>query len=146
LRHSAAPSEFWCYAIEWTAKVTSLTAHSLPVLQTRTPEELVTGRTPDILEYAHFSFFEWVWCKEHSAFPEPDVKLAHWIGVAKDVGQAMTWLLTENYTVIARSSDIQLQEYEKTDPIVTKQQEIFMQRVLERERLSSEFDEPFIAV
>jgi hypothetical protein len=120
LRHSAAPSEFWCYAIEWAAKVTSLTAHNLPILQTRTPEELVTGRTPDISEYAHFSLFEWVWYKDQSAFPEPDVKLACWIGVAKDVGQAMTyWLLTENVTVIARSSVIQLQEYEKTDPVVT---------------------------
>jgi hypothetical protein len=60
LRRSAVPSEFWCYAIEWAAKFTSLTAHSLPVLQSRTPEELVTGHTPDISEYAHFSFFEWV--------------------------------------------------------------------------------------
>jgi hypothetical protein len=32
LRRSAVRSEFWCYAIEWAAKVTSLTAHSLPVL------------------------------------------------------------------------------------------------------------------
>jgi hypothetical protein len=120
LRCSVVPSEFWCCAIEWAARVTSLTAHSLPVLQTRTPEELVTGRTPDISEYAHFSFFEWVCYKEQSAFPEPGVKLARWIGVAKDVGQAMTYyLLTENC-----SSVIQLQEYEKTDPVVVQQRNL----------------------
>jgi hypothetical protein len=75
------------------------------------------------------------------------VKLARWIGVAKDVGQAMTyWLLTENCTVIARSSVIWLQEYEKMDPAVIQQQESFMQHVIERRRLSIEFEEPFITV
>jgi hypothetical protein len=113
----------------------------------RTPEELITGHTPDISEYAHFSFFEWVRYKEQNAFPEPDIKLARWVGVAKDVGQAMTyWLLTKNCTVIAWSSIIQLQEYEKTDPIVIQQQENFMQCVLERRRLSVEFEEPFVTV
>ncbi len=75
------------------------------------------------------------------------MKLARWIGVAKDVGQAMTyWLLTENCTVIARSSVIWLQEYEKMDPAVIQQQESFMQHVIERRRLSIEFEEPFITV
>jgi hypothetical protein len=55
LRRSGAPLEFWCYALEWAAAITSLTAHSLPVLQTRMPEEHVTGSTPDISEYAHYT-------------------------------------------------------------------------------------------
>jgi hypothetical protein len=76
LKKTAAPSDLWCYALEWAARITSLTAHSLPALQSRTPEERVTGRTPDISEYAHFSFFEWVWYREQSAFPEPSIKLA----------------------------------------------------------------------
>jgi hypothetical protein len=61
LRRTAAPSDFWFYALEWAARITSLTTHSLPALHARTPEDNITGRTPDILEYAHFSFFEWVW-------------------------------------------------------------------------------------
>jgi hypothetical protein len=56
------------------------------------------------------------------------------------------WLIPENCTVIACSSVIWLQEYEKTDPAVIQQQEIFMQHVLERKRFSSEYEELLIVV
>jgi len=74
-------------------------------LKTRTPEERITCRTPDISEYAHHGWFEWIWYKENVSFPEQDVCLGWWLGVASNVGQSMTyWLLTEKGTVIARSS------------------------------------------
>ncbi len=117
----------------------------MPILQTRTPEEHVTGRTPDISEYAHYSFFEWVWYKDQVAFPEVDMKLGRWIGVATDVGQSMTyWLLTNKCTVIARSSVMRLHEFDIQDPIVIKQQSEFMQRIAEIKNLSTESQEPFI--
>jgi hypothetical protein len=31
LKKNAAPSDFWCYTLEWAARITSLIAHSLPV-------------------------------------------------------------------------------------------------------------------
>jgi hypothetical protein len=63
---------FWCYALEWASKIRSLTAHNIPALKTRTPEEMVRGATPDISEYAHFSWFEWVWYRNPSSFPDED--------------------------------------------------------------------------
>jgi hypothetical protein len=59
---------------------------------------------------------------------------------------ALDWLIIENFTVIACSSIIQLQEYENTDPAVIQQQEIFVHHVLERKRFSSEYEELFIVV
>jgi len=88
-----------------------------------------------------------MWYKEQSTFPEPDMKLARWIGVAKAVSHALTYLLlTEKCAVVARSSVIQLQGYKKTDPVVIQQQETFLQHVLEKKRLSSEYEELFIVV
>lgn len=34
LRKTGAPVEFWCYAAQWAAKITSLAAHDLPILGT----------------------------------------------------------------------------------------------------------------
>jgi len=144
LRCTAAPTDFWCYALEWAAKVTSLTAHPLLTLHARTPEENITGRTPDISEYAHFSFFEWVWYREQTAFPEADMRLARWVGVATDVGQALTyWLLTDKCTIISRSSVIHLRDYELSDPVILRQQDEFMQKIHDRRLMGSDFEDPF---
>ncbi len=62
--------------MEWAAKIRSLTAHDLPSLWSRTPEERIIGRTSDISEFAHFSsWFEWVWFREQVSFPEADLCL-----------------------------------------------------------------------
>jgi len=109
------------------------------------PEEHVTGSTPDISEFAHYSFFEWVWYRDQVAFPEPDMKLGHWIGVATDVGQSMTyWLLTSKCTVIARSSVMRLRDHDLTDPVILKQQDEFMKRIAEIQHLSTASQEPFV--
>lgn len=137
LRHSGAPLDFWCYAAEWAAQVRSVTAHSLTILKTRTPEEIVKGHTPDISELAHFAWFEWVWYRDEASFPEGNVRLGRWIGVATEVGQAMTyWLLTAKGTVIARSSVIALQEHEKRNPLVLTHQLEFMKRLKEHHTVS----------
>jgi hypothetical protein len=145
LRRTAAPTDFWCYALEWAAKVTSLTAHSLPALRARTPEENITGCTPDISEYTHFAFFDWVWYREQAVFPEADMRLARWVGVATDVGQALTyWLLTDKCTVIVRSSVIHLRDYELSDPTILRQQDEYMRKIHERGHMSYDFEDPFI--
>jgi hypothetical protein len=132
LRHSNAPTEFWCYAIEWAAKIRSLTAHDLPSLRSRTPEERIIGHTPDISEYAHFSWFEWVWFREQISFPGADLCLRRWLGVANNVGQAMTyWILTEKGSIIARSSVIPVSDHEKRDTLQMQRQDAFMSRLLE---------------
>ena len=147
LRTTAMPIEFWCYICEWAARVLSLTAHDLPVLRSRTPEEVVTGRTPDISEFAHFDWGQWVWYRDVSSFPEPNVFLGRWLGVAHDVGQAMTyWILTAKGTVIARSSVIALHDYELRDPTVVSKLQQFTDGLFERKRLSRDLEEPFVDV
>jgi hypothetical protein len=117
----------WCFAIEWAAKVRSLTAHNSIVLRSQTPEERVSGQTPDISEYAHYAWYEWIWYCNEASFPDQDLCLGKWIGVASKVGQAMMyWVLTPKGTIIARSSVARLSDLERRDPMVIKDQENFM--------------------
>jgi len=110
--------------------VKSYTAHDLPFLETRTPEERITSRTPDISEYIHFDWMQWVWYQEPAQFPETIQCLGRWLGVAHDVGQAMTyWLLTEKGTVLARSSVTVLTGLEEHEPQAKAQQESFMSKL-----------------
>mmetsp|Transcript_8647 Transcript_8647/g.12593 ORF Transcript_8647/g.12593 Transcript_8647/m.12593 type:complete len:946 (-) Transcript_8647:1039-3876(-) len=147
LRKTGTPVEFWCYAMEWAARILSLTAQKLPALKSRTPEEAMVGKTPDISEFAHHTWFEWVWYRDGTSYPESSISLGRWIGVAADVGQPMTyWILTLNCTVIARSSVKSLQDFEKRDPVIISQQEAFMRSIFERKKLSSEFESPWITV
>jgi len=54
----------------------------------------VTGRTPDILEYLDYAWYETVWYYDQEAgFPEPRRNLAKWLGVAHQVGQALCYYL-----------------------------------------------------
>jgi hypothetical protein len=116
LRKTGTPVEFWCYAIEWAARILSLTAKNLPALKSRTPEEAMVGHTPDISEFAHYTWFEWVWYRDVAAYPETSISLGRWIGVVSDVGQPMTfWILTQ-------------------------------QSIFECKKLSSEFESPWIMV
>ena len=145
LRRSGAPTELWCYAMEWAARTMSLTAHNLPALKTRTPEEALNGQTPDISEFANHSFFEWIWYRDLRTYPEPSICLGRWVGVASDVGQPMTyWILTEKCTIIARSSVKSLQAFEKLDAVIISQQEAFMRSIYEQKALSSDFSSPWI--
>jgi hypothetical protein len=147
LRKTGTPVEFWCYAIEWAARILSLTAQKLPALKSQTLEEAMVGHTPDIFEFAHHTWFEWVWYRDVTSYPESSISLGRWIGVATDVGQPMTYrILTQNCTIIARSSIKSLQDFKRRNPVIISQQEAFMQSIFERKKLSSEFESPWITV
>jgi hypothetical protein len=132
MRTNQAPNCFWCFAVEWASRIRSLTAHDTAHLKARTPEERVTGRMPDISGYAHYSWFEWVWYKEDVGFPEQNVCLGRWLGVAFGVCQAMTyWLLTAKRTVIVRSSVSPLSDINHCDPSISQIQKDFMTKIFE---------------
>jgi hypothetical protein len=104
-RKTNSPAKLWCYCGEWVARIRSLTAHNFDYLHGRVPEEHVSGDTPDISEFSLFTWYQWVWYRDPASFPEDKLKLGRWIGVASNVGQALTfWILTEKAQVIARSS------------------------------------------
>jgi hypothetical protein len=114
LRQAGAIMELWCYAIEWAARVRSLTAHDSLILNCQTLEERVSGRTPDILEFAHYGWYDWVWFREETSFPEENLCLGIWLGVPSKVGQAMTdWVMTSKGSVIACSSVTHLTDSEQ---------------------------------
>jgi hypothetical protein len=69
------------------------------------------------------------------------------VGVAGDVGQAMTyWILTSQCTVIACSSVTRLQDHELRDTLISSQQEQFTAQLHECKHLSSTLEEPFVTV
>lgn len=131
MRSTFAPLDLWCDALEWAARVRSFTAHDLPFLETCTPEERITSRMPDISEYIHFDWLQWVWHREPTQFLEQTLCLGRWLGVAHNVGQAMTyWILTEKGTVLARSSVTALSKVEKHDVQLKEQPNLVMAKLI----------------
>jgi hypothetical protein len=71
----------------------------------RSPIETVTGDTPDISEYMDFDFYEFVKYCDATADRDDPIKLDRWLGIAHEVGTAMTyWILKENGQVICCST------------------------------------------
>ena len=117
------PKRIWDYCGEWVAAVRRLTAHDLPGLDGRVPDEVIEGNTPDIAEYAQFDWYQYVWFHDPAVqFPEDTRRLARWIGVAHDVGNPMTfWVLPPSCKVIARSTVWSLTEDEMQNPVIQTQ-------------------------
>jgi hypothetical protein len=115
-----SPRRLWDYCGEWVAATRRLTAHDIPGLDGRVPDEIVEGNTPDISEYAQFDWYEYVWYLDPAVqFPQDARRLGRWIGVAHDVGSPMTfWVLTLSCKVIARSTVTSMTEDEKASPEV----------------------------
>jgi len=86
--------------MESTTHIRSFTSRSN--LQGRTPYEILTRETPDIMEYLDFHFFQLVKYYESTTFPNQHEYLGRRLGLAHKVGQAMCyWILKENGQVIA---------------------------------------------
>ena len=70
----------------------------------RTPQEEITGETPDILEYIDFEFYDWVWYWDLPGDDE-NPKLGRWLGVSHRIGSAMCYyVLTDKAQIISRST------------------------------------------
>jgi len=119
MQQTQTTRRLWDLCASYVAELRTITAKPLSSLHGRTPFELVTGNTPDILEYITFSWFQPVWYYDNTTFPEPTRHVARWIGVAHNVGQAMCfWLLPVSGIPIARTSAQAISEHELRDPVV----------------------------
>lgn len=68
--------------------------------------------------------------RNETSFPEPDLLLGKWLGVATKEGQVMTyWILTDKGKVIARSSVAHLPDLDRRDPERTAEQDQFMTKI-----------------
>jgi predicted hotdog family 3-hydroxylacyl-ACP dehydratase len=123
MQRTRTPKRLWDYCGEWVAAVRRLTAHDLPGLDGRVPDEVVKGNTPDIAEYAQFDWYQYVWCHDPAVqFPNDQRRLARWIGVAHSVGNPMTfWVLPSTCKVLARSTVWSLTEDERQNPAIQAQ-------------------------
>ena len=77
----------WCFFYEYTTDILSLCAISLIEFQGRTPDETVMNYTPDISEYALFSWFQWLWFYDQSLKIK---QVCRWLVPAHGVGQAFS--------------------------------------------------------
>jgi hypothetical protein len=63
-----------------------------------TPIEKRKGNTPDISAFLHFKFYERVYYMDSdSTFPATKEKAGYWLGVSKNIGDALTYeILTDD--------------------------------------------------
>jgi hypothetical protein len=105
LNLSGAPANTWLLALLY---VCLLLNHLVSAaLGWKTPMQVLTGQTPDISKFLHFSFYEPVYYHSYSnTFPSSsNEKQGWWVGVATHVGDALTYkILTETHKVIYRSA------------------------------------------
>jgi hypothetical protein len=121
-RRQQSPKRLWDFCGEWVSAIRRLTAHDLPSLDGRVPAEIITGNTPDISEYVEFDWYADVWYNDPAVqWPDDRRRLGKWIGVAHDVGQAMTyWILPESCKPIARSTVWNLTDEERNSPVIQR--------------------------
>ena len=93
LNHTGAPSSVWLLCLTWVCYVLNHTA--VASLNFRTPMEALTGVTPDISAMLHFTFWEPVYYLDPGdelSFPSsPHEKLGRFVGIAENVGDALTF-------------------------------------------------------
>ena len=86
------PRRLWDFGIKWICETGNLIATSSKYSDGRTPIEIVTGDTPDISEYADFTFYDWVTYRPNAGLGESCI--GRWIGVSHKIGQLMSyWIM-----------------------------------------------------
>ena len=102
-RKTRSPKRLWCYCGELVTAIRRLTAQKE---SGRSPEEQVTGDTPDISAYAMFGWYELVWYLDPSKdFPNEKKMLGRWLGVSESSIDVMAYyILTKTGKVIVRKS------------------------------------------
>ena len=100
---TGTPSYLWFYCILYVVFLLNRTA--MEPLSWRTPIEKALGETPDISSLLQFAFYEPVYYYDpDTPFPDSKEKIGHFIGIAENCGDALTfWILTGKRTVLARS-------------------------------------------
>jgi hypothetical protein len=99
-----APDIVWLQAMEYMADIHNHTADES--LGWMTPIQKRKGHTPDISAFLHFTFYEKVYYMDSdSTYPSTKEKTGYWIGVSKNIGDALTYEIftDDKETVLSRS-------------------------------------------
>ena len=98
-----SPSHLWCLCMQHAADIINHISHVN--LKHKTPHEVMYGVTPNISSLIQFHWYQPVlYFQKNNPFPESKEKIGYFIGVARNVGDALTFkILTEKDQVISRS-------------------------------------------
>jgi hypothetical protein len=105
LNLSGAPADTWLLALMYVCLLLNHLASS--ALGWKTPMQALTGQTPDISKFLHFSFYEPVYYHSYSdTYPLASNEEQGWcVGVATHVCDELTYIiLTQKQRLIYRSA------------------------------------------
>ena len=74
-------------------------------LNARTPLEVVTGETPNILQYLDFGWYDWVWYKENAGLDVP--RLGWFLGIANSANNLMSFYLLPESGILIVAGTVQ---------------------------------------
>jgi hypothetical protein len=100
MNFSGAPANTWLIALTYICLLLNPLASS--ALGWKIPQ-ILTGQTPDISQFLHFSFYKPVYYHSYSdTFPSSsNEEQGWWVGIATHVGDALTYkLLTKQNKII----------------------------------------------
>ena len=89
----------WFYAMSYVTMVLNYSA--LESLNWITPYQACFGTTPDISALLQFYFYQPIYYAQENSFPNVKEQFGHWLGVAENKGDALTYyILTENKQIL----------------------------------------------
>ena len=105
-----APAYTWLLCLTYVAGLLNILAN--PNLGWRTPYEAMYGVTPDISAYCEFHFWQPIYYAEDNQWPsETGEKAGRWVGVAENVGDALTYkILTDETKKVIYHSAVRPQD------------------------------------
>ena len=101
---TGTPAYLWLLALKYACYILNRIAHK--TLDGKTPMEIAGGVTPDISSLLVFVWYEPVLYHVHEmSFPKSKEKSGYFVGIAENVGDALTFLIMTNDTgnIISRS-------------------------------------------
>ena len=103
LNATGAPELVWTDCVKWITDIHNITANE--ALGYRTPYEKRHGSTPDISAFIVFHFWEPIlYLEANNSFPDSKELPGRFLGIAKNVGDALTFvILSQKGTHIQRS-------------------------------------------
>jgi hypothetical protein len=136
-KRKGSPKRLWNYCGLWVADILRCTATTAHGHDGRTPEEIMTGNTPDIGQYLMFDWYDTVEYHvgkgQSSDFPEERSRLGKWIGLSHNVGQALCfYILTEKCTIISRTTVINPSDDRKSTAEFQTEQRQLVDAISER--------------
>jgi len=105
-QRTGAPENTWLYACQYMVGIHNITSDE--TLDWITPWQKRHMNTPDISAYLQFHFYERIYYLDpDDKFPSTKYKPARWLGVAHNVGDAMTFcLLSEDMEQVIECSAV----------------------------------------